>query len=121
MGELGDSYDRYWVRIMEMRQSVGLVRQAIARLGDSPPEYWNRKPKVLKIPASERYTRTESARGEMGYFIVSDGGKKPSRVKIRTGSFAAMGIVEKIARGVMIADLVVIIASLDVVVPEIDR
>ncbi len=121
VGELGDSYDRFWVRIQEMRQSVILVRQAIARLADSPPEFWNQKPKVLKVPAGERYTRTESARGEMGYYIVADGGKKPQRVKIRTGSFAAMGIVEKIARGVMIADLVVIIASLDVVAPEIDR
>ena len=121
VGELGDCYDRYWVRMQEMRQSVKLVRQAIARLKDSPPDFWNQKPKVLKLEAGERYTRTESARGEMGYYIVADGGKKPHRVKIRTGSFAAMGIVEKIARGVMIADLVAIIASLDVVAPEIDR
>jgi NADH-quinone oxidoreductase subunit D len=120
MGTLGDCWDRYWVRILEMRQSVRLIRQAVDRLPASGEEYWIQK-KVLKLPAGEIYARTESARGEMGYYLISDGGKIPKRVKIRTGSFSAMSIIEKLAKGVMIADLVAIIASLDVVAPEIDR
>jgi len=120
MGTLGDCWDRYWVRVQEMRQCVRLVRQAIERLPRSEPDFWTEK-KVIKPPAGEIYVRTESARGELGYYIVSTGDKKPHRVKIRTGSFAAMSIIEKVARGVMIADLVAIIGSMDVVAPEIDR
>ncbi|MCB1161185.1 MAG: NADH-quinone oxidoreductase subunit D [Candidatus Krumholzibacteriia bacterium] len=120
MGTVGDCWDRFWCRVQEMRQSVALIRQAIERLPASGAEFWNEK-KVLKPPAGEYYVRTESARGELGYYVVSDGSKQPYRVKIRTGSFAAMSIVEKIAKGLMIADLIAIIGSLDVVAPEIDR
>jgi len=120
MGAVGDCWDRFWVRVQEMRQSAIIMRQAIERLNGTPGPVWNEK-RVIKLPEGEYYARTESARGEMGYYIVSDGGKKPVRVKIRTGSFSAMSIIEKLARGVMIADLVAIIASLDIVAPEIDR
>jgi len=120
MGTVGDCWDRYWVRVQEMRQCVRLVRQAVERLDRAPAEFWNEK-KVVKPPVGETYVRTESARGELGYFIVSKGDKKPHRVKIRTGSFSAMSIIEEVAHGVMIADLVAIIGSLDVVAPEIDR
>jgi NADH-quinone oxidoreductase subunit D len=120
MGCLGDCWDRFWVRLQEMRQSISIIRQAVDRLAKTPGPVWNEK-RVIKLPEGEFYGRTESARGEMGFTIVSDGGKKPVRVKIRTGSFSAMSIIEKLARGVMIADLVAIIASLDIVAPEIDR
>lgn len=120
MGTTGDCWDRFWVRIEEMRQSMSIMRQAIARLNQVDGPVWNEK-RVIKLPEGEYYARTESARGEMGYYIVSDGGKKPLRVKIRTGSFSAMSIIEKISRGVMIADLVAIIGSMDIVAPEIDR
>ena len=79
-------------------------------------------PKKLKPPAGrEFYARVESARGELGCYIVSDGTEKPARVKLRTGSFAAMSIIEEKSPGLMIADLVAFISSLDVVAPEIDR
>jgi len=120
MGTVGDCWDRFWLRIQEMRQSVHIIRQALDRLEAATGSVWNEK-RVIKLPEGEYYVRTESARGEMGYYIVSDGGKLPVRVKIRTGSFSAMSIIEKLARGVMIADLVAIIASLDIVAPEIDR
>ena len=119
-GQVGDCWDRFWVRVEEMRECVKLIRQAVERLPRSEPDYWNVK-KVLKPPAGEYYVRTESARGELGYYVVSTGDKKPHRVKIRTGSFAAMSIIEKIAKGLMIADLIAIIGSMDVVAPEIDR
>jgi NADH-quinone oxidoreductase subunit D len=78
-------------------------------------------PRNFKPPAGECQVRVESARGDMGWYAVSDGTGYPWRVHVRTGSFAAMGIVQKMSRGLMIADLVTIIASLDVIAPEIDR
>jgi NADH-quinone oxidoreductase subunit D len=79
-------------------------------------------PRKLK-PAEglEAYSRIESARGDMQYYVVAGGGENAYRVKIRTGSFTAMGIIDVLSRGLMIADLVALIASLDVVAPEIDR
>ena len=78
-------------------------------------------PRTLKPPAGEAYGAVESSRGELGYYVVSNGTDKAYRIKIRSGSFAAMTIIEKASRGIMIADLVTLIASLDVVAPEIDR
>lgn len=118
-GQVGDCYNRFWVRIREMEQSARIVRQCMARMPEGP--YWNRSKKKLKLPPGEIYVRTEAPRGELGYYLVSRGGDRPYRLKIRTGSFSAMSIVEKIASGLMVADLVALIASLDVIAPEIDR
>jgi NADH-quinone oxidoreductase subunit D len=118
-GQLGDCYNRYWIRIREMVQSVRIVRQCIARMPDGP--CWNRSKRKLKPPAGEIYARTEAPRGELGIYLISRGEERPYRLKIRTGSFSAMSIVEKIAPGLMVADLVALIASLDVIAPEIDR
>jgi NADH-quinone oxidoreductase subunit D len=118
-GQLGDCYNRYWIRIREMAQSVRIVRQCIARMPDGP--CWNRSKRKLKLPAGEIYVRTEAPRGELGFYLISRGEDRPYRLKIRTGSFSAMSIVEKIAPGLMVADLVALIASLDVIAPEIDR
>ncbi len=118
-GALGDAYDRYMVRINEMYESIKIVRQCLEMIPDG--DLMAKVPRVLKIPAGERYTRTESARGEMGIYIVSRGGKTPYRVRVRTSSFSALSIFEKLSRGLMIADLVVVIGSFDIVAPEIDR
>jgi NADH-quinone oxidoreductase subunit D len=75
----------------------------------------------LKPKPGEAYVRVESARGDMGWYCVSDGTLAPYRLKIRTGSFAAMSAIEHVSRGLMIADLVALIASLDIVAPEVDR
>jgi NADH-quinone oxidoreductase subunit D len=75
----------------------------------------------FKPPAGDCYVRLESARGDMGWYVVSDGTACPYRCKIRTGSFAAISIVQEISRDIMIADLIAVIASLDLVAPEIDR
>lgn len=119
-GTLGDCYDRYFVRVEEVRESCRIVRQAINSMPESG-EILAKVPKVLRLPKGEIYVRTECPRGELGFYIESDGGKSPYRLKIRTGSFSAMSIIEEISQGVMVADLVAIIGSLDIVAPEVDR
>ena len=78
-------------------------------------------PKIVKVPAGEIYQRTETPRGELGYYIISDGGKIPNRIKVRSPAFCNLSVLPAIAKGAMIADLVAIIGSLDIVLGEIDR
>ena len=118
-GSVGDSFDRYYVRILEMKESCKIIRQCVRKLPKGP--VIAQVPKRFKPPAGDTYLRVESARGDMGWYVVSDGSEYPYRVKIRTGSFTAMSIVEKVSPGLMLADLIAVIASLDVVAPEIDR
>jgi NADH-quinone oxidoreductase subunit D len=118
-GTSGDSFDRYYVRILEMAESSKIVRQALESMPEG--EITAKVPRNIKPEAGEALARVESARGELAYYVVSDGTNKAYRVRARTGSFTAMGIIEDISRGLMVADLVALIASLDVVAPEIDR
>ncbi|MGC8928230.1 MAG: NADH-quinone oxidoreductase subunit D [Myxococcota bacterium] len=118
-GELGDSYDRFVVRVMEMEESAKILRQAISALPEG--EIMAKVPRRIKPPAGEVYSAVESARGELGYYIISDGTENPYRCKIRTGSFSAMKAIHIKSQGCFIADLVVLIASMDIVAPEIDR
>jgi NADH-quinone oxidoreductase subunit D len=119
-GALGDSWDRFWCRVAEMKESCRILRQCLAQIPAGP--VMAKLPRKLK-PAEglEAYSRIESARGDMQYYVVASGGENAHRVKIRTGSFTAMGIIDTLSRGLMIADLVALIASFDVVAPEIDR
>jgi NADH-quinone oxidoreductase subunit D len=118
-GTVGDAFDRYYVRCLEMAESSRIVRQALETIPEG--EIRARVPRNIRPDAGETFARVESARGEMAYYVVSDGSNTPWRVRIRTGSFAAMGIIEAVSPGLMVADLVALIASLDVVAPEIDR
>jgi NADH-quinone oxidoreductase subunit D len=118
-GTEGDAFDRYYVRVLEMAQSSRLVRQALEKIPDG--EITAKVPRKIKPEPGEVMSRVESARGEMNYYVVSDGTEKPWRVHICTGSYMAMGIIEDVSPGLMVADLVALIASLDVVAPEIDR
>jgi NADH-quinone oxidoreductase subunit D len=118
-GAVGDCFDRYYVRCLEMAESSKIVRQALETLPEG--EIVAKVPRIVKPEAGEAVGRVESARGEMAYYVVSDGTAKAYRVRARTGSFTAMGIIEDISYGLMVADLVALIASLDVVAPEIDR
>lgn len=120
-GVIGDSYNRFVVRVEEMREAAEIVKQCLAMLPDTNGQNPVPKPKTLKPPKGECYLRTEAPRGEMGIYLVSDGSDKAWRVKARTGSFTAMGAVEHVTAGIMIADMVAVIASFDVVAPEIDR
>jgi NADH-quinone oxidoreductase subunit D len=118
-GKPGDCFDRFYCRVLEMRESLKIIRQALDKLPGG--EFMAKVPRKIKPPPGEAQSRIEAARGEMAYYVVSDGGERAYRVRARTGSFLAMGIIEDISRGLMIADLVALIASLDVVAPEIDR
>jgi NADH-quinone oxidoreductase subunit D len=118
-GTIGDSMDRYMMRIYEMRESAKILRQALTRMPDG--SVLAKVVRNFRPPAGECQVRVESARGDQGWYVVSDGSGYPWRVHVRTGSCAAMGIIQKLSRGLMIADLVVLIASLDVIAPEIDR
>ncbi|GIW39507.1 MAG: NADH-quinone oxidoreductase subunit D [Candidatus Binatia bacterium] len=118
-GTLGDCYDRYIVRIREMRESCKIVRQCLRQIPDGP--VLAKVPRKFKPPKGDAYVRVESARGDMGWYCISDGTEFPYRTHIRTGSFSAMSIINEISRGIMIADLVAVIASLDIVAPEVDR
>lgn len=129
-GKVGDCYDRFVVRLLEVQESVRLCRAALAMLpppADGKPAdpvggfQADVKKLLLRPPKGEVHCRTESARGEMGYYLVSDGTKVPYRVRVRTGSFSAAGIFHHVMRGIFLADVVAVIGSFDVVVPEIDR
>jgi NADH-quinone oxidoreductase subunit D len=118
LGTMGDCFERFAVRIEEMRQSCRIIRQAMAKLPSG--EVRTRVPRI-KPPAGEVYSAVEGARGELGLYLVSDGSDKPYRLKVRAGSFAALSIVEHVSPGLMIADLVAVIATLDTLAPEMDR
>jgi NADH-quinone oxidoreductase subunit D len=119
-GVRGDAYDRYQCRLLEMRESVKILRQACARMPEGEVRA-AKLPKSIKPATNEVYTRVEGPRGECGFYVVSDGSDKPYRARYRTGSFTAMTIIEHISPGLMLADLVALIGSLDVIAPEIDR
>jgi NADH-quinone oxidoreductase subunit D len=119
VGTVGDCFDRYIVRMREMKESARIVRQCLKQIPDGP--VIAKVPRKFKPPAGDAYVRVESARGDMGWYVVSDGSEFPYRTKIRTGSFSAMSIIDWMSRGLMIADLVAVISSLDVVAPEVDR
>ncbi len=115
----GDCYDRFIMRLLEIRQSIKIIRQALDGLPEGPI-----KAKVspkFKPPAGEVYSRIESARGEMGCHIISDGTVKPVRVKFRGSSYNHLQVLPEIGTDCLIADLVAIFATLDVILPEVDR
>jgi NADH-quinone oxidoreductase subunit D len=119
MGTVGDCFDRYIVRMDEMKQCCRMIRQCLGQLPAGP--VIAKVARNFKPPAGDCYVRLESARGDMGWYVVSDGTSFPYRCKIRTGSFSAISIIPAISRNLMIADLIAVIASLDLVAPEIDR
>lgn len=144
VGEKCDTYDRYKVRLVEMREAVKIIRQALDNLkpgpvlADDPHVCYPPKEKVYNtieglihhfkiasegfpVPEGEVYQGVEAPKGELGFYLVSDGGNRPYRMRIRPPSFVNLGAIEKMAKGSMIADLVAIIGTLDIVLGEIDR
>ena len=115
----GDCYDRYIVRLEEIRESVKIVRQAIGMIPAGPLQ--TKVPRVLKVPAGQVYSRAENPKGEFGYYIVSEGGKMPYRLKIRSTSFSNLTILPWILKDQLIPDLVAIMGSLDFVLGDVDR
>ncbi|WP_228850298.1 NADH-quinone oxidoreductase subunit D [Aegicerativicinus sediminis] len=115
----GDTYARYQVRIQELWESLSIIEQLI----DNIPEGDYRVPTnaVIKLPKGEYYQKVETARGELGVYIISTGTKNPYRVKFRSPGFSNLSVLNHIAVGSKIADLVAIMATLDLVIPDIDR
>jgi NADH-quinone oxidoreductase subunit D len=115
----GDTLHRYKARMEEMRESMKIIEQLIDNIPAG--DYSARMKAVLKLPAGEYYQRVETARGELGVYCISDGNKTPFRLKFRSPNFSNLGVLDHISRDSKIADLVAIGASLDFVIPDIDR
>ncbi len=115
----GDSYDRYCLRILEMRESVKIIEQAMKDIPAGP--IMAKVPKVLKPPVGEAFHRIENSKGHLGFHIVSDGSTKPYRLKIFAPCFVNLGIFPEIAKGMHLMDAVVALASIDIVLGEVDR
>jgi NADH-quinone oxidoreductase subunit D len=118
-GQNGDTYDRYLVRMEEMRQSRRICLQAIENIPSGP--IMARIGKVLKPPPGEVYHSIEAPKGELGYYIVSDGTTQPYRVRIRPPSFVNLQAFDHMVRGHLVADVVAIIGTIDIVLGEVDR
>ena len=118
-GKNGDTYDRYLVRMEELRQSIRICLQAIENIPSGP--IMARIGKVLKPPPGEVYHSIEAPKGEIGYYIVSDGTTQPYRVRVRPPSFINLQAFDTMVRGHLVADVVAIIGTLDIVLGEVDR
>jgi NADH-quinone oxidoreductase subunit D len=119
IGQNGDTYDRYIVRIAEMHQSLRIIEQAVAGIPQGP--IMGKVPKVMKPPVGEIYHSIEAPKGELGYFIVSDGSTQPYRVRVRPPSFVNLQALDKMVRGALVADVVAVIGTIDIVLGEVDR
>jgi NADH-quinone oxidoreductase subunit D len=120
IGTRGDTYDRYLVRVEEFRQSIRIIRQALDGLPEGP--IVGKVPRLIKPPAGETYHAIESPKGEIGYFIVSDGkSTNPYRFRVRPPSFCNLQALPRLIRGHLVADVVALIGSIDIVLGEVDR
>lgn len=117
--ESGDTFDRYMVRMEEMLQSCRIIRQAVEDLPEGPIK--GKVGKVIKPPPGEAYVSIEAPKGELGYYVVSDGSLNPYRVRVRPPSFVNLGALDKMCRGSLVADVVAIIGTIDIVLGEVDR
>ena len=122
IGELGDAFNRHWVRMQEWEQSLNIIEQILEQYPvQDTTDVQSTIPRRLKPPTGEIYSRTETPRGELGYYIVSKDNVKPWRVKVRSPAFVNLSLLPVISRGYLVADLVVILGSIDIVLGEVDR
>jgi NADH-quinone oxidoreductase subunit D len=119
-GETGDVFDRFRCRLDEMRQSVRIIEQCLQRL-EPGPILPDRMPRMLRVPPGEAYVRTEAPRGEYGVYLVSEGGNRPYRLKIRSACLSNLQALRDMVIGNYIADAVIILGSIDIVLGEVDR
>ncbi|MBC7341762.1 MAG: NADH-quinone oxidoreductase subunit D [Clostridia bacterium] len=119
IGTKGDTFDRFVVRIQEMRQSVRIIRQALEALPEGPIQA--KVPRSLKLPPGEVYHQIEGSKGILGFYLVSDGSDKPYRLHIHGPSFVNLGLFPLMAKGGTIQDAVAAFASIDIVLGEVDR
>ena len=119
LGENCDTYDRYLVRMEEMRQSIRILEQALDKLPEGP--VMAKVPKRIKPPVGEVYHTVEGPRGELGFYIVSQGGDKPYRMRFRSPSFVNLQALPVMVQGALLADVVAVIGTLDIVLGDVDR
>jgi len=119
LGKNGDCYDRYIVRIEEMRQSLRILEQAAKAFPEGA--YRSKEKPNIRLPAGSHFASVETARGMNSTYIVSDGGAKPYRVKTRSPGYSNLSAMHEMARGCKIADVVAILSTLDLIIPDIDR
>jgi NADH-quinone oxidoreductase subunit D len=119
VGENGDTYDRYLVRLEELRQSRRIIQQGMDKLPDGPVNA--KVPKNIKPPAGDYYHSIEGPKGEIGCYLVSDGTTSPARVHVRPPCFVNLQALRQMCVGHLVADVVAIIGTLDIVLGEIDR
>ena len=115
----GDAYARSWVRMQEVRESISIVKQLLDTIPAGP--IMAKVPRIIKVPAGEAYVATENPLGEMGFYVVSQGGLEPFRVKIRSASFNNMSISPWLLKGTYVPDVITILASLYFILGDIDR
>lgn len=120
MGTVGDCWDRNIVRMGEMEQSCRIIEQAIAQM-PTEGDVREKMPKRVKPPKGEIYAKAENPKGELGFYIVSNGTDKPERLRARAGAFVNLSALPEFCRGYMVADLIMILGSIDIVLGEVDR
>ncbi|MFC1600872.1 NADH-quinone oxidoreductase subunit D [Candidatus Sumerlaeota bacterium] len=118
-GTVGDVWDRYWVRMIEIKESLKIIRQVVERLEAGPVRA--KVKKMLKLEPGEAYVRAENPRGELGFYVISDGSTILSRCRVRGPSFCNLSVLNEVARNIPLADLVAFISSVDIVLGEVDR
>ncbi len=118
---LGDGWHRFYVRMLEVMQSIDLVRQAIDRYSSATGDWGTPIKLTQKLPKGEAYLETEAPRGQMGFYLVSDGSSIPWRVRARSSCFCNLSVTKELCRGCLLADIPAVIGSLDIVMGEIDR
>jgi len=118
---LGDCWHRFYVRMLEVMQAIDLVRQGIERYSTASGSYGEPMKLNAKLPKGEVYLETEAPRGQMGFYLVSDGTAVPWRVRARSSCFSNLSVTGPLCAGCLIADVPAIVGSLDIVMGEIDR
>jgi NADH-quinone oxidoreductase subunit D len=121
LGEHGDTYDRLMMRALEMRESVEILKQALAQIQPGPIVNPKVKIRAFRPPVGEAYGRIEAPKGELGFYLISDGGPNPYRYRVRPPSFINLTVLEDLCLGHTVADVMVILGSVDIVMGEVDR
>lgn len=118
-GTVGDSWDRYFVRVKEMEESLKIIEQAVKQLPEGDVQ--SAIPKRIKPAAGSVFSRVEGPKGELGYFVISDGSVNPFRVKVRPPSFVNLAVIGELCKGHLVADIIAVLGSIDIVLGEVDR
>lgn len=121
LGDHGDTYDRYMIRVLEMRESVKILQQALPKIPNGAILDPKSKLRGFRPKAGESYGRIEAPKGELGFYLISDGSPNPYRYRVRPPSFINLTVLEDMCLGQMIADVVIILGSIDIVLGEVDR